>query len=42
MLKDVAGTDIYWPAKNINTIGDLLPGKSYFIKMSEAGTVTFD
>jgi|GEM_PF-6894016 len=42
MLKDVAGTEIYWPAKNINTIGNLIPGKAYYIEMSEGGTVTFD
>ena len=42
MIKDVAGSAIYWPVKNINTIGDLMPGKSYFIEMNAPGMVAFD
>ena len=31
MIKDIAGTGIYWPEMGINTIGNLIPGKAYFI-----------
>jgi hypothetical protein len=37
MIKDIAGTGIYWPALGINTIGELLPGKAYFI-LNESAT----
>ncbi|HPE33333.1 MAG TPA: BACON domain-containing carbohydrate-binding protein [Bacteroidales bacterium] len=40
VVKDVAGTGIYWPEYNINTIGSLLPGKAYYF-LSEAGFVIF-
>lgn len=41
IVKDVAGTGVYWPEYGINSIGDLLPGKAYFVMMNNAGTVTF-
>jgi hypothetical protein len=41
IVKDIAGAGVYWPQMNINTIGELLPGKAYFVKMSEAGIVDF-
>jgi hypothetical protein len=41
ILKDIAGTGVYWPQMNINTIGELLPGKAYFVKMSNSGNVDF-
>lgn len=31
MIKEIAGTGIYWPGHEINTIGELQPGKAYFI-----------
>jgi hypothetical protein len=31
MIKDIAGTGIYWPAYGVNTLQQLLPGKSYEI-----------
>jgi hypothetical protein len=31
MIKDIAGTGIYWPEMGINTIGNLIPSKAYFI-----------
>ncbi len=40
MIKDVAGTGIYWPAYNINTLGQLQPGKSYLLHTS--GYETFE
>jgi hypothetical protein len=41
IVKDIAGIGVYWPAMNINTIGELLPGKAYFVKMSNSGNVVF-
>ena len=34
IIKEVAGTGIYWPVYNINTLQELQPGKSYFINVS--------
>ncbi len=41
ILKQVAGVDLYWPDFNINTIGNLIPGKAYFVAASDAGQITF-
>jgi hypothetical protein len=40
-LQEVAGTGIYWPAFGINTIGDLQPGKAYYLHTATAGSFTF-
>ncbi|MBE0638823.1 MAG: T9SS type A sorting domain-containing protein [Bacteroidales bacterium] len=31
MIKDIAGTGIYWPEYGVNTLQELLPGKAYEI-----------
>lgn len=41
IVKEVAGTNLYWPAFNINTLENLQPGQSYFMKASDNGVVTF-
>jgi len=41
IVKEVAGTDLYWPVYNINTLGDLSPGKAYFVAAGEDGSVVF-
>ncbi len=41
VVKSVAGSAVYWPAFNINTIGNLEPGKAYFVNVSEAVTIVF-
>lgn len=41
IVKEIAGTGIYWPAQNINTIGNLLSGKSYMINISSNMTITY-
>jgi hypothetical protein len=41
IVKEVAGTKIYWPAYNINTLENLLPGKAYFVASADVGTITF-
>jgi ATP-dependent DNA helicase RecQ len=39
--EDVAGTAIYWPEINIQTLEKLSPGKSYFIYLNESGSFSF-
>jgi hypothetical protein len=41
MAKDVAGTGVYWPQYGINNMGIIMPGKAYYVLMSEAGVVDF-
>ncbi|MBE0637429.1 MAG: hypothetical protein IH598_02810 [Bacteroidales bacterium] len=41
IVKQVAGVNLYWPAYNINTLGNLIPGKAYFVAASDEGQVTF-
>lgn len=41
LVKEVAGTKLYWPQMNINTIGLLLPGKSYWVLMGGNGVIVF-
>jgi len=41
IVKEVAGTGIYWPAMSINTLGNLLPGKAYYVRVTSGGTITF-
>jgi hypothetical protein len=41
MAKEVAGTKIYWPEHGINTIGELMPGKSYNVYTSQSAIVRF-
>lgn len=31
IIKEVAGTNLYWPAMGINSLINLIPGKSYFV-----------
>jgi PKD repeat protein len=39
--KDVAGQGVYWPKYNFNTIGNMKVGKSYFVYMTEPGSITY-
>lgn len=41
IVKEVAGPGMYWPLYGINTLGQLIPGKAYFVKMSAADTLQF-
>jgi len=41
IAKDVAGTGIYWPEYGINTMEYLLPGKAYFVLLTENGVVNY-
>jgi hypothetical protein len=41
IVKEVAGSQLYWPTQNINTLGVLLTGKSYLVKMPAPATISF-
>ncbi|MDD3130415.1 MAG: carboxypeptidase regulatory-like domain-containing protein [Bacteroidales bacterium] len=41
LVKEIAGTGVYWPAMNINTLPQLQTGKAYLVKTHAACTVTF-
>ncbi len=41
MVKEIAGTKIYWPEKAIETLQILMPGKAYLIKVDQGAFVTF-
>jgi uncharacterized protein (TIGR02145 family)/uncharacterized repeat protein (TIGR02543 family) len=41
IVKEVAGIKLYWPAMDISTLQDLLPGKAYFVFMNSPGAITF-
>lgn len=41
IVKEVAGTHLYWPTYGINTLGNLTPGKAYFVAVADMGSVTF-
>lgn len=41
IIKEMAGTDLYWPAFGINTLQNLLPGKAYLVKMNVPATIIF-
>jgi PKD repeat protein/photosystem II stability/assembly factor-like uncharacterized protein len=41
MVKEVAGWQVYWPEFAINTLGELQPGKAYFVLMGSAEEIEF-
>lgn len=41
IIKEVIGTGIYWPAKNISSFGLLQPKQSYLVKMTGPGILFF-
>jgi hypothetical protein len=41
ILKEVAGWKVYWPEYGINTIGQVQPGKSYFVLFDEITVLQF-
>jgi len=40
-VKEVAGTQVYWPDYSINSLQQLLPGKSYMVLMDTDDDITF-
>jgi len=41
VIKEIAGTNIYWPAVNIKTLLNLQPGKAYLMSVTQNFSVTF-
>jgi C1A family cysteine protease len=41
LVKEVAGTQVYWPGEEVTTLTNLNSGKSYMIKMETEGSITF-
>ncbi len=41
VIKEVAGTRVYWPAQNVATLTDLEPGKGYWISVFGDITITY-
>ena len=41
IVKEVARGGVYWKDFNINTIGNLMPGVSYYVLMADEGVITF-
>lgn len=41
ILKKAVGIGVWWPQYDINTIGMLLPGEAFFIKMQQAADIVF-
>lgn len=41
IIKEVAGVSVNWPVMQINVLGTLIPGKSYFLYLDTAGEITF-
>ncbi|NCA85511.1 MAG: hypothetical protein EOM83_08050 [Clostridia bacterium] len=41
VVYEIGGDKVYWPSQNIYTLTTLLPGKAYYIRVSEDCSVTF-
>jgi hypothetical protein len=41
MIKEIAGWRVFWPEMGIATLGELLPGKAYFVLTASNGTIGF-
>ena len=41
LIKDLIGTEVYWPGAGVYTLQELMPGSAYTIKTSAEITITF-
>lgn len=41
LVKEVAGTNVYWPSENISTLNTLETGKAYLVKINNTQTITY-
>ncbi|MCF8366507.1 MAG: T9SS type A sorting domain-containing protein [Bacteroidales bacterium] len=41
IVKDIAGTGVYWPAMGVNSLEVLKPGRAYFVAVTQSTSVTF-
>lgn len=42
IIKEVAGSSVYWPSQEITTLTTLMPSKAYLVKMDAAATISFE
>lgn len=41
IVKDIAGTGVYWPDMGVNSLGALKPGRAYFVAVTQSTSVTY-
>jgi len=41
-IKEIAGTKVYWPSKQVGTLEVLIPGSAYYILLSEDAVLYFE
>lgn len=41
VVKEIAGTRVFWPAFGIQTLQTLEPGKAYYVSLLESASITF-
>jgi hypothetical protein len=41
IVMEIAGTQVFWPEKNIHTLNSLQPGEGYLIKTGGNVIITF-
>lgn len=41
MIKEIAGSSVFWPGMNVSTLQNLVPGKAYMVNLSTPLQVTF-
>ena len=41
-IKEIAGTKVYWPAKQVGTLEVLIPGRAYFILLNQDAVLYFE
>ena len=41
IVKNAIGSGVYWPSTGVNSLGNIIPGKSYMVKMEAPGIITF-
>ncbi len=41
MAKEVAGVGVYWPEYGITTLSEVVPGKAYWVAMSNSQSITY-
>jgi hypothetical protein len=42
IVKEVAGSEVFWPAEEIQTLTSLMPTRAYVVKVENAVTISFD
>lgn len=42
LVKEIAGDKVYWPAKEVGSLDELIPGRAYFILLNEDAVLNFE